>query len=185
MTDSLDVATAAVRHHGQGVVGFDLCAAEIGFPHDLHRPACDLARRGGVPVTIHAGEDLGPESIALALDCGATRIGHGIAAVDDCRWDGDQLIDAGPVATRLLDAATPLEVCVTSNLQTKHWQPHQHPLLRLYQAGFNVTLNTDNRLVSNTTLTAEQNLVATTFGLTQTDLAIMGTNAAAAAFQYI
>lgn len=185
MTDSVDVAKAAVRHHGQGVVGFDLCAAEIGFPHDLHRPACDLARRGGVPVTIHAGEDLGPESIALALDCGATRIGHGIAAADDCRWDGDQLIDAGPVATRLLDAATPLEVCVTSNLQTKHWQPHQHPLLRLYRAGFNVTLNTDNRLVSNTTLTAEQNLVADTFGLTQTDLAIMGTNAAAAAFQYV
>lgn len=182
MTDSLDVAAAAVRHQGQGVVGFDLCAAEIGYPHDLHRPACDLVRRGGLPVTIHAGEDLGPESIALALDCGASRIGHGIAAVDDCTWDGDQLVDAGPVASRLLDAATPLEVCVTSNLQTKRWQPDQHPLLRLYRAGFNVTLNTDNRLVSNTTLTAEQNLVATTFGLTKMDLAVMGANAADASF---
>jgi adenosine deaminase len=89
------------------------------------------------------------------------------------------------MAARLLNAATPLEVCVTSNLQTKHWQPHEHPLPRLYRAGFNVTLNTDNRLVSNTTLTDEENLVATTFGLTQTDIAIMGDNAAAAAFPHV
>jgi adenosine deaminase len=182
MTDSLDVAAAAVRHRSNGVVGFDLCAAEQGFPHDLHRPACDYARNHGLPITIHAGEDLGPSSIGLALDCGATRIGHGIAAADDCIWDDDKLVDAGPVAQRLLDANTPLEVCITSNLQTKHWEPNQHPLGRLYRAGFNVTLNTDNRLVSDTTLSAERDLAARTFGFTDGDLAAMDRNASNAAF---
>ena len=182
MTDSLEVARAAVRHRSDGVVGFDLCAAEKGFPHDLHRPACDHALEHDMPITIHAGEDLGPASIALALDCGATRIGHGIAAVDDCSWDGDELVDVGPTARRLLDANTPLEICMTSNLQTKRWNPDQHPLGRLFRAGFNVTLNTDNRLVSNTTFSAELDLAAQTFGFSDDDLAMMGRNAEAAAF---
>jgi adenosine deaminase len=182
MTDSLEVAKAAVRHRSDGVVGFDLCAAEKGFPHDLHRPACEYARDNDVPITIHAGEDLGPASIALALDCGASRIGHGISVVDDCLWEGDGLLEVGPVAERLLDANTPLEICVTSNLQTKRGDPDQHPLGRLYRAGFNVTINTDNRLVSDTTLSTELDLAARTFGFSDDDMAVMGGNAADAAF---
>ncbi|MEL6985972.1 MAG: adenosine deaminase, partial [Actinomycetota bacterium] len=166
-----------------GVVGFDLCAAEVGFPHDLHREALKVCQARGVPITIHAGEDLGPESIDLALRCGADRIGHGIAVVEDCRWDDTgTLLDAGPVASQLLDRQVPLEVCITSNLQTKQWTADAHPFGRMYRAGFNVTLNTDNRLQSGTTLAAEFQLAADTFALSDDDLDRIDANAAAAAF---
>ncbi|MGI9642671.1 MAG: adenosine deaminase family protein [Acidimicrobiia bacterium] len=171
MDDSVVVAEAAARWSNEGVVGFDLCAAEIGFPHDLHREALSLCVDRGVPITIHAGEDLGPESIDLALRCRASRIGHGIAVVDDCRWDDTgSLLDAGPVASRLLDEQIPLEVCITSNLQTKRWAADAHPFGRMYRAGFNVTLNTDNRLQSATDLAAEFQLAAETFDLNDEDL---------------
>lgn len=184
MDDSLDVAKAAARWAGDGVVGFDLCAAEIGFPHDLHREALELCQDRGVPITIHAGEDLGPESIDLALRCGASRIGHGIAVVDDCEWDDSgALLDAGSVASRVLDEQIPLEVCITSNLQTKRWDPGAHPFGQMYRAGFNVTLNTDNRLQSATTLADEFRLAADTFDLSDHDLIRIDQNATAAIFR--
>jgi adenosine deaminase len=184
MDDSLVVAEAAARWAREGVVGFDLCAAEIGFPHDLHREALDLCQDRGVPITIHAGEDLGPESIDLALRCGASRIGHGIAVVDDCEWDdAGRLLDTGPLANKVLDEQIPLEVCITSNLQTKRWAPNAHPFGQMYRAGFNVTLNTDNRLQSATSLAVEFQLAADTFNLSDNDLTRIDEHAAAAAFR--
>lgn len=181
--DSDDVAAAAVRWRDRGVVGFDLCAAEIGHPHDEHLGACRTVSAAEIPITIHAGEDLGPRSVGLALDCGANRIGHGIAVVEDCRWDHDQAVDMGPIARRVYEQRIPLEVCVTSNLQTKGWELADHPVGQLVRAGFNVTLNTDNRLQSDTTLSEEIALVRGGFALTDAELAQLQANAESAAFR--
>jgi adenosine deaminase len=180
--DSDQVAAAAVHWRDRGVVGFDLCAAEVGHPHDEHLEACRTVIAGDIPITIHAGEDLGPDSVALALDCGASRIGHGIAVVENCRWDRDQLLELGPVAQRVHEQQIPLEVCVTSNLQTKEWELEDHPVGRLIRAGFNVTLNTDNRLQSNTTLSKEVELVRKGFVLTDSEMAQLQASATNAAF---
>lgn len=136
----------AAREAGLPVVGFDLAGAEHGFPARLHRPACDRATEAGLGLTIHAGEDHGPASVADARECGASRIGHGVRILED------------PAATAVLAAeGVPLEVCITSNLQTHpEWvTPKQHPLRGLLEAGLTVTLNTDNTLVSRTDLVQE------------------------------
>lgn len=136
----------AARDAGIPVVGFDLAGPEHGFPASLHRPACERATDAGLGLTIHAGEDHGPASVKDARECGATRIGHGIRILED------------PAAAATLAAeGVPLEVCITSNLQTHpEWgTPKQHPFRGLLEAGLTVTLNTDNTLVSRTDLVQE------------------------------
>jgi adenosine deaminase len=177
--DSLEDARAAVRFKGDGVVGFDLAGPESGFPAEDHAAACRLARDGGIHITVHAGEAAGPESIAGALDaCHAERIGHGVSIVDDIGPDGAM----GPIATRVHDEAIPLEVCPTSNLHTFGIEPQEHPLGRLYRAGFNVTLNTDNRLMSRVTLTDEFHLATKYHGMGKDDLHRISRASATAAF---
>ncbi len=145
--DTAADARAAVRFAGEGVVGFDLAGPERGFPAAAHSEACAIALDGGLGLTIHAGEADGPPSIADALDsCAAQRIGHGIRIVDD---------EGGAIAARVRDERVPLEVCPTSNLHTLGIAPEAHPLGRLLRSGFNVTLNTDNRLMSSVSLTDE------------------------------
>ncbi len=154
--DSIAAAKAAVRFADQGVVGFDLAGPEFGFPADDHANACHLASDNGLGLTIHAGEADGPDSIRRAIDgCGAQRIGHGIRIVDDIDAEDDVIARIGDVAAMVRDRQIPLEVCPTSNLHTLGIQPTSHPLGFLARNGFNVTLNTDNRLMSAVTLTDE------------------------------
>ncbi len=173
-------ARAAVRFGGAGVVGFDLAGPEAGFPPGDHKEACDYARAHGLHLTIHAGEADGPASIREALEvCGAERIGHGVRILEDVDADTGSL---GPVATHVLEEQVPLEVCPTSNLHTLNMRPDAHPLGALVRAGFNVTLNTDNRLMSNVTLTDEFELAVMHQGLDLSDLKRITINTAKAAF---
>jgi adenosine deaminase len=165
--DSLLDARAAVRFVDQGVVGFDLAGPELGFPADDHLPACRLAKEYGLGLTIHAGEADGPDSIHRALTkCGADRIGHGIRISDDIAADGV----LGGVASLVRDRQIPLEVCPSSNLHTLGITAKEHPLGRLQRLGFNLTLNTDNRLMSRVTLTDEFMFAVEHHGFTAGDL---------------
>jgi adenosine deaminase len=175
------VAALAVAHGGEGVVGFDLAGPERGFPASSHREACRLAA-GAVGLTIHAGEAAGVGSIADALSCGAQRLGHGIEVAEDCVFAGSEIAELGPMAAEVHSRAIPLEVCVGSNLDTKGWAPSTHPVGALLRAGFNVTLNTDNRLMSRTSMTREFALVEEHQGFSVDDLATVTRHAVAAAF---
>ena len=145
---SLAAARTAItaRQSGLPVVGFDLAGPESGFPAQVHREACVSARDAGLGLTVHAGEDAGPDSVREALSCGAARLGHGVRAAED-----------PALLAELAAAGTPLEVCLTSNRQTHpDWDaPGAHPLRTLLGAGVTVTLNTDNTLVSRTDLAQE------------------------------
>lgn len=169
--NSVAAAKAAVRFAGQGVVGFDLAGPEYGFPADDHAEACRIASSNGLGITIHAGEADGPDSIARAIDgCGATRIGHGFRISDDLDVVDGEARGFGDIAALVRERQIPLEICPTSNLHTLGIQPADHPLGLLYRNGFNVTLNTDNRLMSAVTLTDEFEFAAKYHGFDQTDL---------------
>ena len=156
-----DAVDAAIAHAGRGVVGFDLAGAEDGHPASRHREAIERARDAGLHVTIHAGEAWGLPSIEDALDVGAQRLGHGVRLIDDVAADGT----LGPVARRVTDSHVTLEVCPTSNVHTGAAPSiAAHPIERLRDAGVAVTVNTDNRLMSDVTLTGELITVARAFG---------------------
>jgi adenosine deaminase len=143
---SLEMAELAVAYKGRGVVGFDLAGAEYDHPAKHHRAAFQLVRDNNINCTIHAGEAYGPESIAQALHvCGAHRIGHGCRL----REDGDLL-------HYINDHRIPLEVCPSSNVQTGAVRDlASHPVKLYFNLGLRVTINTDNRLVTDTTLSRE------------------------------
>lgn len=143
---SIALAELAVRYQGHGVCGFDLAGAEAGNPVRDHAEAFAIAHVHGLPVTIHAGEAFGPESIRQALELGhAARIGHGTHLGND-----PDLLE------HVRDAGVTLEVCLTSNVQTGASISYEtHPLRRYFDAGVSVTLGTDNRLVSGVSLTDE------------------------------
>jgi adenosine deaminase len=182
--DSLDVVKAAIPFVGRGVVAFDLAGPEKGFPPDLHLEACMLARESGLGLTLHAGEGDGVHSIwrALAL-CGAQRIGHGVHIVDDTDFDGTSITNLGPFARTVRDHRVPLEVAVTSNLHTGSFDAASvHPFGALFAEGFNLSINTDNRLMSGVTVSDEYALVASTFDLGLDALGIITINALEAGF---
>jgi adenosine deaminase len=158
---SLEMAELAVAYKNRGVVGFDLAGAEYDHPAKHHKHAFQLVRDNNINVTIHAGEAYGPESIAQALHtCGAHRIGHGCRL----REDGDLL-------HYINDHRIPLECCPSSNVQTGAIRDlASHPLKLYFNLGLRVTVNTDNRLVTDTTVSRELWLVHTQMGLTLPDL---------------
>ena len=143
---SLKLADLAVRYKNRGVVGFDLAGAEENFPAKEHREAFYLIRNNNINATIHAGEAFGPSSIHQAIhQCGANRIGHGTRLKED-----------KDLMNYVNDHRIPLEVCLTSNWQTKSVRSLKyHPAKEYFKQGIRVTLNTDNRLISDTTLTKE------------------------------
>jgi adenosine deaminase len=143
---SLELARLAVAFQGKGVVGFDLAGGEAGHPASAHRAAFLYAREHGMFCTCHAGEGAGPESVADAVHvCGAQRIGHGTRLIEDPRLT-DELAKNGIA----------IEACLTSNVQTHAAKDYEsHPLRAYFERGMRVTLNTDNRLMSGTTLIAE------------------------------
>lgn len=189
----LEIAELAVRHRNSGVVGFDIAGAEKGFLPSRHKIAFDYLASELFPVTIHAGEADGIESIRDALVSGrALRLGHGVRIVEDImfsRSEGDtDLVVLGPVAEWVHDRGIALELSPSSNLQTGAIEMlgdelADHPFDVLYDLGFKVTVNVDNRLMSATTMTRELGLLVDTFGYTLDDLETFQINAAEASFQ--
>jgi adenosine deaminase len=191
----LEIAELAVRHRNNGVVGFDIAGAEKGFLPSRHKVAFDYLASELFPVTVHAGEADGVESIKDAIVSGrALRLGHGVRIVEDImfsRTDGEtDLVVLGPVAEWVHDRGIVLETSPSSNLQTGAISllgetMADHPFDILYDLGFKVTVNTDNRLMSGTSLTREMELLVDTFGYGLEDLEIFQMNAAEGAFQAI
>jgi adenosine deaminase len=187
----LEIAQLALRHRDKGAVGFDIAGPEAGFAASRMKDAFDLLASEMFPVTIHAGEADGVESIRSALvDGHALRLGHGVRIAEDIKnLAADTASEAGLglVARWVLDREIPLETSPSSNLQTgavAAWGQtmKDHPLNALYQLGFGVTINTDNRLMSGTSLTKELGLVAEAFGYDTDDLLAFQLNAAQASF---
>ena len=175
-----DIAELVLRYRDAGVVGFDLAGPEIGFPADRHPSAIAVLDRAHAHRTIHAGEADGIESIRGALDgAGTRRLGHGIRIADEVPVDGP----LGPLAQRVLDEQVTLEVAPSSNVQTGAYPSlARHPVDRLHRAGFAVTLNTDNRLMSGVSVTSEFVDVVGTFGWGWDDVQTVTERAVAAAF---
>ncbi len=157
---SLRLADLAVQFKYKGVVGFDLAGAEENFPAKHHQDAFFLILKNNINTTLHAGEAFGPESIHQAVHyCGAHRIGH-----------GTRLLEDQDLMHYVNDHRIALEVCLTSNVHTKSVRSlKEHPFKFYFEQGIRVTLNTDNRLVSNTTLSQEYLIAKETFGLTLND----------------
>ncbi|HWL00780.1 MAG TPA: adenosine deaminase [Microbacteriaceae bacterium] len=186
--NATEAAEIALRWRERGVVGFDIAGPEAGFPVSLHREAFDLLADAFLPVTVHAGEADGIESIRGALiDGRALRLGHGVRIVEDIVLEDDgpnSYATLGDVAQWVKDREIALEIAPTSNLQTgAHGRAiEDHPFDLLYQLGFRVTVNPDNRLMSRTTITRELAILADAFGYDLDDLAVFQLNAAASAF---
>ena len=180
---SEEVATKVVRHKGRGVVGFDIAGPEAGFPPTDHIKAFNYLRDNGAHYTIHAGEAFGVESIALAVrECGAERIGHGIRLIDDIDFSSGEA-KLGSLAQEILDNQICLEMAPTSNLQTggaTSYATHQIGVMK--KLGFNVTLNTDNRLMSATSMIREAREIATGYSWSMDDLHDVARNGIYSAF---
>tara|TARA_R110002126_G_scaffold4409_11_gene23187 strand:+ start:10085 stop:11188 length:1104 start_codon:yes stop_codon:yes gene_type:complete len=164
---SLSLAELAVAWFGRGVCGFDLAGEEAGHPPKHHLDAFQYIKRHNGSITIHAGEGFGPESIWQALQfCGTHRIGHGTRLVEDIAVYEGKVIRLGSLASYVLDHRVPLEICLSSNVQTGATPSMQeHPFPTFLGLGMRVTLNTDNRLMSGVTLTDEYMLAHKEFGL--------------------
>ena len=171
---SLRLAELAVAYKNRGVVGYDLAGAEDGYQARKHAASFHLIRSNNVNCTAHAGEAFGPESIHQALhDCGAHRIGHGTRL----REDGDLL-------NFVADHRIPLEICLKSNVQTRAVDSiENHPIQFYFEFGCRVTINTDNRLVTNTTVTDEFMLWINTFNPSISDVREVIINGFKSAFQ--
>jgi adenosine deaminase len=182
-----EVARLAVENRANGVVGFDLAGPEDGFPPSRHPEAFALLERAYVPATVHAGEGAGLDSIGAALVVAhAVRIGHGVRLAEDLATDelADQVGERlGDLAHWVRDRRVPLELCPSSNVQTgAAASVAEHPATRLKRLGFAVTINTDNRLQSGTSLTRELTLLVEQAGWTLEDLRDVTVTAAGNAF---
>src|SRR6202162_5380252 len=171
MDVSLEMAELAVDFREHGVVGFDLAGEEGGYPPKKHVDAFHYIQRENFNITIHAGEGYGKESIWQAIQyCGAHRIGHGTRLIDDIAVVDGKAVNLGDLAQYVLDKRIPLEICLLSNVHTGATPTlAEHPFKILYEEKFRVTLNTDNRLMSSTTMTNEFEAAADTFGLSLAD----------------
>ncbi len=176
---SMEIAELAVRYRDLGVVGFDIAGAEAGYPPTRHLDAFEYLQRENAHFTIHAGEAFGLPSIWQAIQwCGADRLGHGVRIVDDIE-DGR----LGRLAAYVRDKRIPLEMCPSSNIQTGAAKSiSEHPIGLLKRLGFRVTVNTDNRLMSRTTLSEEFAKLVEAFGYDWDDLRWFTVNAMKSAF---
>jgi adenosine deaminase len=182
--DSLEIAELSVAFRDDGVVGFDLAGDEYGHPPKRHLPAFEYIRQKNFNITIHAGEAFGPESIWQAVQmCGAHRIGHGVRLVDDMTVHGTRIEKMGTLTSFIRDKRLAMEICISSNIHTGAAQtPDHHPFAIFYRNNFRVCLNTDNRLMSNTSLSNEMLVASRHFNLTLDDLAKLTINAMKSAF---
>jgi adenosine deaminase len=177
---SREIAELAVAYRDVGVVGFDIAGAEAGFPPTRHLDAFEYLRRENFHFTIHAGEAFGLPSIWEAIQwCGTDRLGHGVRIVDDITAGGA----LGLLAAYVRDKRIPLEMCPSSNVQTGAAESiADHPIGMLRKLYFRVTVNTDNRLMSGTSMTREMALLAEGFGYGWADLQWFTINAMKSAF---
>lgn len=181
---SRDIAELAIRFRNKGVVGFDIAGAEAGYPPTRHLDAFEYMRSNNARFTIHAGEAFGLPSIHEALAfCGADRLGHGVRIVDDIGVLPDGTAKLGQLAAILRDKRIPLEMCPSSNVQTGAVESiADHPFDLLARLRFRVTVNTDNRLMSDTTMSQEMLRLVEAFGYGWSDLERFTINAMKSAF---
>ncbi len=195
---STEIARLAVRYRDGGVSGFDIAGAEAGFPPSRHLDAFEYLRRENAHFTIHAGEAFGLPSIWEAIQwCGADRLGHGVRIVDDVTVDGRPAtediaaalaadpasVHLGLLAAYVRDRRIPLEMCPSSNVQTGAAPSIAlHPITLLMRLRFRVTVNTDNRLMSGTSMSREMELLVDEAGWTLEDLRWATINAMKSAF---
>lgn len=171
--ESMELSELAVAYRGKGVVGFDLAGAEAGNPAADHKAAFANARRHDMACTCHAGEGDGPESVRQAVhECGANRIGH-----------ATHLIEDKSLTQYVNDRRIALEICLTSNVQTRAASGYAtHPLREYYDRGLNVVLNTDNRLMSSVNLTDEYEHAVRDLGFTFDEVCEIAINGFSSAF---
>ncbi|GGL05109.1 adenosine deaminase [Planomonospora parontospora] len=181
---SMEIAELAVRYRDVGVAGFDIAGAEAGYPPTRHLDAFEYLQRENAHFTIHAGEAFGLPSIWQAIQwCGADRLGHGVRIIDDIAVSGDGEPKLGRLAAYVRDKRIPLEMCPTSNLQTGAAPSiAEHPIGLLRRLSFRVTVNTDNRLMSGTTVSEEFAKLVEAFGYDWDDLQWFTVNAMKSAF---
>ncbi|WP_245537665.1 adenosine deaminase [Sediminispirochaeta smaragdinae] len=183
---SLEIAELAVAFSDRGVVGFDIAGDENGHPPKKHLEAFQYIRNRNFNITIHAGEAFGLESIWQAIQiCGAHRIGHATRLIEDMSVHGTRIEKMGTLAHFIRDKRIPLEVCLSSNIQTGA-APNfdDHPFHIYFRNGFRVFLNTDNRLMSNTTLSKEMELAVKHYNLSLKDLERLTINAMKSSFAH-
>ncbi|KQT94197.1 adenosine deaminase [Marmoricola sp. Leaf446] len=181
---SREIAELAVAHRDVGVVGFDIAGAEAGYPPTRHLDAFEHMKRSNAHFTIHAGEAFGLPSIWEALQwCGADRLGHGVRLIDDIEVLDDGEVRLGRLASYVRDRRVPLELCPHSNVQTGAAASiAEHPIGLLARLKFRVTVNTDNRLMSGTSMTREMQALVEAFGWGLEDLRWVTVNAMKSAF---
>src|SRR3954465_3561970 len=182
---SMEIAELAVAYRNAGVVGFDIAGAEAGYPPTRHPDALEYLQRENAHFTIHAGEAFGLPSIWQAIQwCGADRLGHGVRLVDDITGSpaaGDAVL--GRLAAYVRDKRIPLELCPSSNVQTGAAASiSEHPIGLLHDLRFRVTVNTDNRLMSGTSMSREMALLSDAFGWGWSELQWLTINAMKSAF---
>lgn len=177
---SMEIAELAITYRDHGVVGFDIAGAEAGYPPTRHLDAFEYLKRENYHFTIHAGEAFGLPSIWQALQwCGADRLGHGVRIVDDITPDGR----LGRLAAYVRDKRVPLELCPSSNVQTGAASSiAEHPIKLLRDLRFRVTVNTDNRLMSGTSMSREMFLLSEAFDWGWSELQWFTINAMKSAF---
>ena len=183
-TDSLEAAELAINFRSDGVVGFDLAGEEDGHPPKRHLEAFNAARRANFNITVHAGEAFGVESIWQALQyCGAHRLGHATRLMDDMTVVDGEVMSLGTLSQFVLDQRVPLECCLLSNVHTGAVKEmDEHPFRILYDAGFRVTINTDDRLMSDTSMSKEFETAVACFDFSIHDLEKITLNSMKSAF---
>jgi adenosine deaminase len=181
---SLRIAKLAVEYSTRGVVGFDIAGEENGYPPKKHLEAFDYIRSNNFNITIHAGEAFGIESIWQAIQiCGAHRIGHATRLIEDMEVHGTHIEHMGTLSSFIRDKRIPLEMCLSSNIQTGAAPSlDEHPFGIYFRNNFRVFLCTDNTLMSNTTMSKELELAVTHFNLTLRDLERVTINTMKSAF---
>lgn len=185
MKNTLEIAELAVNFRNKGVIGFDLAGEEGGYPPKKHIDAFQFIQRANFNITIHAGEAFGKESIWQAIQwCGAHRIGHATHLIEDFTLDKDgNVVGFGDLAQYVLDKRIPLEICLLSNVHTGAVDKiENHPFGLLFKEKFRVTLNTDDRLMSDTTMTKEFLVAIDIFNLNLEDLEKITINSMKSAF---
>ena len=179
--NSMEVVNLCIEHND--VVGFDLAGPEVGFSVLNHKEACNLAHQNNINITLHADWEV-PEGIKeVALESKAKRIGHGSQLLNDVSFKNNKLSFNTEAAKYVFDNKVPLEICPTSNVQCGAYSDiSEHSFGKLYELGFNVTINTDNRLMSDISMSEEINNVVESFNLSEKDIRKITKNTIQAGF---
>jgi len=179
--NSLEVVNLCIEH--SDVIGFDLAGPEVGFSVLNHSEACALALENNINVTLHADWEVAEGIKEVVIDSNARRVGHGSQIINDISLNGDEISFQSSAAKYVFDNNIALEICPTSNVQCGAYSNvSDHSFGALFNAGFNVTINTDNRLMSDITMSEEVNNVVESFGLDEKDILSITRNTIEAGF---